>query len=174
MTVAIDEAAIVLGSARGDGNTRTAIDLVFGGPPVHCVDLSQFHISTYDYSHVNSGDAFVPLIESLLVKPLWVLATPVYWYTMSAPMKVFLDRVSDLITVRKDLGRQLRVKSIAVVACGIDPELPEGFEAPFKMTCNYLGMHYLGAFYLPFGDDDKPSAAKLAAAREWGASLIAP
>jgi ribosomal-protein-alanine N-acetyltransferase len=72
---------------------------------------------------------------------------------MSGHMKVFFDRFSELLTTRKDQGRRLRGKDVAVIACGTDPRLPEGFEAPFRQTCDYLGMRYHGAFYLQFEGD---------------------
>ena len=81
-------------------------------------------------------------------------------------------RLSDLITIRKDLGRLLRGKSVAVVASGTDEVLPDGFEVPFQRTCEYLGMRYVSTFYLPYGKDDRPSSSHLEAARKVGAAWI--
>jgi multimeric flavodoxin WrbA len=53
-----------------------------------------------------------------------VFATPVYWYAMSGLMKVLFDRFTDLVTVRKDLGRRLRGRRVFLIACGTDPDLP--------------------------------------------------
>lgn len=114
-------------------------------------------MSAYDYEHANARDGFIPLIERIATKPFWVLATPVYWYTMSTQMKLFVDRLSDLITIRKDLGRLLRGKHVVVLASGTDDELPPGFESPFKLTCDYLGIKYAGAFYAAFSKDDEPA-----------------
>ena len=47
-------------------------------------------------------------------------------------MKVLFDCFTDLVTVRKELGRQLKDRTVFVVACGSEPELPEGFEMPFR------------------------------------------
>ena len=91
---------------------------------------------------------------------------------MSAQLKMFFDRLSDLITIRKDLGRLLRGKSVAVVASGTDETMPDGFEVPFHRTCEYLGMTYVGAFYLPYGKDDRASNFHLEAARKVGAAWI--
>ncbi|MCP4458779.1 MAG: NAD(P)H-dependent oxidoreductase [Cytophagales bacterium] len=38
------------------------------------------------------------------------MATPVYWYSMSGIMKVFLDRIYDVLTIEKELGRKLHGK----------------------------------------------------------------
>ncbi|MEZ4804274.1 MAG: NAD(P)H-dependent oxidoreductase [Bacteroidia bacterium] len=69
---------------------------------------------------------------------------PVYWYAMSGIMKVFFDRLSDLLTIEKDLGRQLRGKNMAVVSVSNGNNLGDAFWLPFKSTAEYLGMHYIG------------------------------
>ena len=48
--------AVVLGSSRSDGNTRKAVNLVFGDPPVGVVDLSRLDIRAWDYTRRNRGD----------------------------------------------------------------------------------------------------------------------
>jgi hypothetical protein len=63
---------------------------------------------------------------------------------MSAVMKTFFDRISDLLKIRKDLGRKLRGKTMAVVSCAADEEYEEGFDMPFRESARYLGMTYLG------------------------------
>lgn len=166
------ETVVILGTSRDDGNTWATVQTVLGGRSVEVVKLSDTQFSTYDYRHRNEDDGFLPLIETIARKSFWILATPVYWYSMSAQLKIFFDRLSDLITIRKDLGRLLRGKSVAVVACGTDETIPDGFEVPFQRTCEYLGMRYVGAFYLPYGKDDRVSSAHLEEAREVGVSWI--
>lgn len=69
--------------------------------------------------------------------------------------------------------RKLRVegKSVAVVASGSEAQLPEGFEAPFRLTCGYLGMSYLGAHYCRF-DNDAPAEGAKARASAFGTALF--
>lgn len=169
MSTAGDQTVVLLGTARSDGNTRSTVEHVFAGTHVELIDLAALNISPYDYQHRNDTDAFMPLVERVAAKSLWVLATPVYWYTMSAQLKIFMDRLSDLITIRKDLGRTLRGKSLAVLASGTDADLPEGFEAPFRLTADYLGMQYIGSFYQQFGKHGEPIRPSTAEARKRGA-----
>lgn len=143
----------LLASARGGRNTRKALDLVLAGTPADVIDLARLDIGMYEYGRRSRHDDFLPLVDRLLDEPLWLLATPVYWYTMSGHLKVLFDRFGELLTVSKRRGKRLRGKDVAVVACGTDPRLPEGFEAPFRQTCDYLGMRYLGAFYVQFDGD---------------------
>lgn len=168
---ALDPVAVVLGSSRRDGNTRHAVNLVFGRRPRLLVDLSRLDIGPYDYGHRNRGDDFRGAMDALMAFPVWVLATPVYWYAMSGQMKIFFDRFSELLTGRKEEGRRLRGKQVWVVACGTDPALPEGFESPFRQTCDYLGMRYRGAFYLQFDGERVAGRAAGGAAKAFAARL---
>lgn len=138
-------AVIILGSANSTGDTYKMASYIseIGNIPV--VDLLQKNFSDFDYQFKNRGDDFFPLIEELIEHyDTFILATPVYWYTMSALMKRFLDRFSDLLKIYKDTGRKLRGKKMAVVSCGSDKVLKEGFHMPFIETSKYLGMNYVG------------------------------
>ena len=143
---------IIFGSARSDGNTLQAIKALIGDQPVPIVDLGELNISHYDYHYKNINDDFIPLAEQMVKHNPIILATPVYWYTMSALMKTFMDRWSDLLDIRKDLGRRLTNKELYVIASygGVKPE---GFEYPFSQTCEYLEMQYKGCFYFYSGED---------------------
>jgi len=63
---------------------------------------------------------------------------------MSAQMKTFLDRFSDLLKLRKDLGRKLRGINMKVICCSSDEEEYPEFWKPFQRSSEYLGMNYLG------------------------------
>jgi multimeric flavodoxin WrbA len=161
------KAIIVLGSSRGKGETWHAIQEVIGNQsPIPLIDLNDLSISPYDYEHSNQNDDYIPLIEKLVAYDLIVLATPVYWYTMSAQMKIFIDHLSDLLEIRKDLGRKLRGKKIFILA-SFSTSLPKGFEDAFSQTCDYMGMEYLGCSFIYRGMDPallkmKPSQIALA------------
>jgi multimeric flavodoxin WrbA len=122
-------------------------------PPLahHYEDLGALSIGYYSYDQ-RSSDDFLPLIDRLLPYEIWVLATPLYWYTMSAQAKTFIDRLSDLLEADKSIGRQLRGKSLAVISSGTDAQLPLHFDEPFRLTANYLGMKFLGTHYEQFDD----------------------
>ena len=54
---------------------------------------------------------FLPTIKELNSKyDTWIFVTPVYWYSMSGQMKIFLDRITDLLKWHKDEGRKIRGK----------------------------------------------------------------
>ncbi|WP_181306792.1 flavodoxin family protein [Rufibacter sp. XAAS-G3-1] len=87
------------------------------------------------------------IIERVSRHRVIVFATPVYWYAMSGLLKTFFDRLTGLVTVQKTLGRNLKGKTVFLVAVGADAELPDGFEVPFKLTAKYLNMKYGGRLY---------------------------
>ncbi|WP_298761170.1 NAD(P)H-dependent oxidoreductase [uncultured Psychroserpens sp.] len=137
---------IILGSSRPFGHTRTIVDyLISHGNEIDLVVLSDYNIGYFDYELKNEDDDFHPLLTSILGYDTILFATPVYWYTMSAQMKTFFDRISDvLIGEKKTIGRQLKGKVMGSLSCGSDQEIFEGFEMPFTQSANYLGMTYIG------------------------------
>ncbi|MBB64521.1 MAG: FMN reductase [Waddliaceae bacterium] len=143
---------VIYGSSREEGNTRHALSLVLNEHPHEFIDLRSLDISYFDYTHANEGDDFLSVAEKMLSHEKIILATPVYWYTMSAMMKTFIDRWSDLITIRKEMGRALKGKWVYVVS-SYGSEYPCGFEDPFRLTCQYLDMHYGGAYLHYSGND---------------------
>src|SRR5437899_1881445 len=145
---------IILGSSRSDGNTLRAVKAVFKDKVIPIVDLNSLNISYYDYSYANVKDDFIPLAEKMVKYNPIILATPVYWYSMSALMKTFLDRWSDLLDIRKDIGKRLTNKDLYVIT-SYAADLPKGFEDAFSQTCDYLGMRYKGCFYFYCGGNDK-------------------
>ncbi|SNR24247.1 flavodoxin family protein [Flavobacterium sp. ov086] len=136
---------IILGSARKNGNTTKIVDEIVKESGIDVIDLSDYNISHYDYESKNREDDFLPLIRRILEKyDTLIFATPVYWYNMSGIMKVFFDRISDLIRIEKETGRKLRGKKIGVISNSHDDEIEDSFYIPFKKSADYLGMEYLG------------------------------
>ena len=137
---------IILGSSRTFGETRKVVDSIIGNSEVPIIDLKSLDMSIYD--HYNKNDDFIPLMEQVIKHDLIVLATPVYWYTMSATMKIFLDRLTDLLDIRKDLGRKLYGKKLFIISSLASNLLPQGFEYPFWQTAEYLKMEYKGCIFI--------------------------
>ena len=139
---------VIIGSARKESDTRKFVDRIFHARDHTLIDLLDVQINGFDYTHsYPAPDAYPAIVEEMLGHEVIVFATPVYWYAMSALMKTFFDRFSDLITYRKTTGRQLKGKSTLLIAVGADQYLPDGYEIPFKSTSEYLDMNYLGYVY---------------------------
>ncbi|TAH36086.1 MAG: NADPH-dependent oxidoreductase [Alphaproteobacteria bacterium] len=149
-----DKPLVILGSSRSNGDTRHAVDLAMAGHEFELVDLLNYNFTFYDYEYRNRKDDFQAIVPKMLGAEKIIFATPVYWYAMSAPLKIFIDRFSDLVRVEKNQGRQLEGKKTFLISSGTDDNLPQGFEIPFQRTSEYLDMDYQGAVYLYSGGDN--------------------
>ena len=140
---------IIVGSARRNGNTAKVAATLADQLRASVVDLLDYQLSPYRYTaDYPTGDQFIHLVETyLLPSDHIILASPVYWYTMSAQLKIFLDRFSDLLTTHKSLGRQLRGKQLSVLSCANDRQVNDSFYAAFRLTADYLGMANVGGWH---------------------------
>ena len=146
---------IILGSSRKQGETRKIVDELIKISGWDVIDLNDYKISFYDYEHKNLDDDYLPLMRKIIAEyDVLIFATPVYWYSMSGIMKVFFDRITDLLDEEKDLGRKLRGKSMAAISCSVGDNLGDNFWLPFKETAKYLGMDYLGNTHTIAGNDE--------------------
>jgi flavodoxin len=143
----------LLSSSRRLGNTGRLIDRIAAELNIEIVDLGSQRISPYDYDHLNRHDEII-------------VATPIYWYAVSPGMKVFLDRISDLLELPDLLseGRRLRGKKAYVVCTSTGNDPSAAFVDAFRETFHYLGMHLGGvvhvncqAGYLPAVHDSQVS-----------------
>jgi multimeric flavodoxin WrbA len=151
--IAEDECLILWASSRVEGNTQKSIKILSKDKSTHTINLSAQKFGFYDYESKNKNDDFLNISEKMLKAKIIVFATPVYWYAMCSQMKIFFDRLSDLITIRKKDGRALAGKSIYLLANGADETLPLGFEIPFQKTSKYFDMSYKGSHYLHTGSN---------------------
>lgn len=139
---------VVLASARRNSDTRQLVEAVFQKDPYQLIDLLNYRIEPYRYENGYSlEDEFLKVIKQVLQHQVIVFATPVYWYAMSGLLKTFFDRLTDLVTTQKHLGRQLKGKTVYLLAVGSDSTLPSGFEVPFHLTASYLHMSFGGYLY---------------------------
>ena len=113
----MSKTVLILGSSRSHGNTKKIVDYIGKTYNIDVIDLNEYSIGYFDYDFKNVEDDFIPLMEKLILKyDNFIFATPVYWYAMSGILKVFFDRFSDLLHYKKELGRQLRGKKMAMVS----------------------------------------------------------
>lgn len=157
--------AIVVGSARANGNTVKLCEYLAKHNSISLFNLADYDIKGFDYNFENQNDDFIGMIEDILQHDHVVLASPVYWYSVSATMKVFMDRLSDLLKIQKDLGRKLRGKSASIVSTGCDIEPAACFEQAIKMSFEYLGLNYKGMLYCACEDDFQSESHKKGIAR---------
>lgn len=147
---------VIVGSSRKDGDTALMVNEIKLRSEWDIIFLNDFKIGYYDYEHLNQNDDFIPLMRSIMgtYKTL-IFATPIYWYSMSGIMKVFFDRITDLLTIEKDMGRRLRGKNMAALSVSHGNNNGEMFWLPFSKSAEYLGMNYLGHAHTIAGEDSQ-------------------
>lgn len=146
-----DKIAYILGTSRNNGNTRLLLEAFIESCPGKVVDLSRLEISYFDYEHKNQGNDYLKTIESLLGCHVIGIISPMYWYSVSAQMKTFIDRLSDLLSIRKDLGKALSGKKLFLAATeSTEGELPNCMIEQIKLTADYMDMEFVGSFYARF------------------------
>ncbi len=149
----------LLSSSRRVGNTGQLIDRIGLELNIEVVDLATHRMSAYDYDHLNRNDDFEPLMRHVLAHEQIIFATPIYWYAVSPAMKVFLDRISDLLELPDLLseGRRLRGKKAYVVCTSVGNEPSAAFVDAFRETFGYLGMHFGGMVHVNCQDGYLPA-----------------
>ena len=152
---------IIEGSARKNSDTYRVISRFNDKVKFDVISLLDYSIGHYDYSYENATDDFIPLMEKLVANySTFLFITPVYWYTMSGRMKVFFDRISDLLHYKKDLGRQLRTKQLALISVSNADDCLESFSKPFEASADYLGMRFLGKTHIWVASEQLSAEAK--------------
>ena len=153
MTASKTNGIIILGSSRSDGDSAAVAKQLADLTGFKLLDLNHIEFSDYDYQSRNSDDDFLPTVRDIVDNYdhiIWL--TPVYWYSMSAIMKRFIDRISDCLRIEKDTGRKFRGLSMSLVSVSNDVR-NEGFDTPFKLTAEYLGMQYCGDQHVVVSDE---------------------
>jgi len=145
----------ILGSSRSDGETaRLLHETLMHLPGADFHDLGALAIGPYSYDHAHAGDDFLPLAQKMTKARAIVFASPVYWYSMSAQMKAFFDRLTDLTDAPwKPVGKSLAGRTMFLVGTGGSDAAPSSFIQPFEDTAGYFDMTWGGALYRPGADE---------------------
>jgi len=134
---------IINGSHNRLGNTTQLLSKIY--PDLEVIYLADHSIELYNYSETYSkNDEFLAIINQLLKYDTIIFATPVYWYSMSSLMKIFFDRLTDLIGSASPIGRQLIGKKVKVITSSNGNHLGDDFFLPFAATAKYLHLNYMG------------------------------
>jgi multimeric flavodoxin WrbA len=153
---------ILLGSPRKRGNSailaaRIAKGAKKAGAKVETVFLQGLNIAPckacYACQKENSkgcaiDDAMQEVYPKLLAAEAWVIATPVYWFTMSAQTKLFMDRCFALPAYAKKPFAGKRI-AIAMSYGDADPFVSGCVNAlrTFQDAFNYTKAKIVGMVY---------------------------
>lgn len=169
---------IINGSPRAAGGTAAvaeSLTLGLGDRLRARADLAALPMAHFSYESGPEDDGFMQVVDQMLAARTIIFVTPVYWYAMSGLMKVFFDRLTDLVLTkpRRPTGRALAGRAVWLAACGTDEAMPPGFETPFALTCDYFGWTWKGSCYVRSMGSDLPASEELEHARSLGAMIAA-
>ena len=180
---------VLLGSPRRRGNSdilagKIAEGAKAAGAGVDTVFLHGLQISPcracFDCQKPKSRgcsirDDMQPLYRKMIEAEAWVLASPVYWFTMSAQMKLWMDRCLAFGAYAKDPFEGKRI-ALAMTYGGDDPFDSGCVNAlrTFQDAYNYVGAKIVGMVYgsAMGAGDIKTNRALLREAKELGKTLV--
>jgi multimeric flavodoxin WrbA len=163
---------VLLGSPRKKGNSATLAERISKGAEaagaivervyLHDQNISPCH-ACYGCRKENAkgcvvDDDMQPIYKKLIEADAWVIASPVYWFTMSAQTKLFMDRSFALFNEKKNFFRGKRI-AIAMSYGDADSFSSGCVNAlrSFQDSFAYTGSMIVGMVY---GSADKPGEIK--------------
>lgn len=163
---------VLLGSPRKKGNTATLANQIIVGAEsagataerifLHGKDISPCQACYACQRPESEGcaidDDMQPIYNKLIEADGWVIASPVYWFCMSAQTKLFLDRCFALPAYKKDAfsGKRIAV----AMSFGDEDAFNSGCVnalRTFQDSARYVGANLVGMVY---GSADKPGEIK--------------
>jgi multimeric flavodoxin WrbA len=153
---------VILGSPRKKGNSATLADRIsrgakFAGAEVETVFLQDLKISPCngcdacqkpDRKGCAIKDDMQKIYPKLIKADAWLIASPVYWFTMSAQTKIFMDRCYALTAYAESpfVGKRI---AIAMSYGDVDPVKSGCVNAlrAFQDAFRYTGSKIVGMVY---------------------------
>lgn len=143
--MADNKTLIIMGSSNSLGDTYQVCKHVSKNNGYEFQDLNELVIMPFDYEHENDDDDFLRFMKFVIEEyDTIILASPVYWYSVSGILKNFIDRFTDLITIRKELGKSLEGKSLGLISVSQKNDIGEEYSIPIHKMANYLKMKWSG------------------------------
>lgn len=144
---------VLYGSSRRHGNSEALADHLTREMNATRIYLAEKQITPIvDKRHDPEGfspvdDDHDEIIRQMLAHDVIVFATPLYWYGMSAQMKLFIDRWShSLRDKRYEFKAGMAGKKAYVVIAGGDNPRIKGLPLvqQFNYICDFMGMEFAG------------------------------
>ncbi|MFI9235241.1 NAD(P)H-dependent oxidoreductase [Streptomyces cinnamoneus] len=155
----------VLGSSRPEGNTETlaraAAEQLPTGVSQRWVDLTRLQLPDFQDGR-HESEAWQPeeneeaLRAATLEATDVVLVSPLYWYTLSAHTKRYLDYWSGWLTAPgSDFKKRMAGRTLWGVTVMADPDeaVADGLVTTLNNSAAYMRMHFGGVL---FGNGSRP------------------
>ena len=168
----ISKILVVQGSSRKKGNSIALAEQIAKGAEsvgavaeriyLHDKNISPcqacYACQRPDSSGCAIDDEMQPIYKKLIDADCWIIASPVYWFTMSAQTKLFMDRCFALQAYKKDAfaGKQIAI----AMSYGDTDTFNSGCVnalRTFQDAFRYVGANMVGMVY---GSAEKPGEIK--------------
>lgn len=187
----VPQVLVLLGSPRRHGNSALLAERIAQGAAgaeahVETVFIQDLHIAPCKgcLSCQKKGskgcaiqDDMQSLYPRLAAARAWIIASPVYWFTMSAQTKLWMDRCLALPAYAKDPFAGKRI-AIAMTYGGDDPFDSGCVNAlrTFQDAFGYTGSEIVGMVYgsAMEAGEIKSNKALLKSAQDLGQKLVGP
>ncbi len=114
---------IIKGSPRRRGNSSTLANSLIRGAEENCVQVEEFFLQNLDIKPCNACNACIKqpekkciidddmqkIYEALRSADALVIASPTYWFNISAQTKLFIDRLYGLVEPDKNIMRSKKI-----------------------------------------------------------------
>lgn len=122
----------LFGSSRNNGNSKVILDYLLKGTDHHFYNLYEANIEkVIDSRHIKNStniyehnDDYSKILNSVMTSDTVIFSTPLYWYSMSASLKLFIDRWTESLR-NKHLGEfkneMSKKKYIVIIVGGDNP-----------------------------------------------------
>jgi multimeric flavodoxin WrbA len=153
---------VLLGSPRRKGNSAILAEAIAGGAKaagaavetvfIHALEIAPCKACFACQKPKSKGcaidDEMQPIYRKMLEAEAWVIASPVYWFTMSAQTKLWMDRCLAFGAYGKDPFEGKRI-ALAMSYGGEDPFDSGCVNAlrTFQDAYRYVGAEIVGTVY---------------------------
>lgn len=152
---------IISGSPKKDGNTASLVDWLAQGAQEKGSQVEIIPVAFLKYKHpgctacrvcqnskeyecVIKDDAR-EVLKKMAKAEFIVMATPLYFFSASAQLKVIFDRMFSLYkwdNQANTFTSPLKGKTFALIASAYEDVGLDALEAPFRLTADYSGMKF--------------------------------
>lgn len=152
---------VISGSPRKDGNTRALIDEFLKGVKENDAEVEVIHAAFLHYKSngcmscrsCQKSDKFeccinddaAPVLKRMTEVDTIVFATPLYFFSASAQIKMIFDRMFSLYKWDNAAGTMvtpLKGKGLVLIASAYEDIGLDALEAPFRLTAAYSNMYF--------------------------------
>ncbi|NOH73304.1 flavodoxin family protein [Vibrio pectenicida] len=140
---------ILFSSANKSGNTAKTIGKIHADHECEVIFIDTLNITPYRYDNQYPDDDFYGLIDKIRNTKNIVFASPVYWYSVTAPMKNLIDRITELgeSPRLKNQTSLLTSKRGFVVSSSGNRRICPIFRAFFSEFFEYNKIHYVATLH---------------------------